>query len=106
MKQAGGTVVVENPATAMFPSMPGSISPSLVDAKADLDSIGDVLVGLLRVDRVTPTGQPDGPFGLLLDRIRERSGIDFSAYKIGHDRPPTGRPDERHRPSRSPSTRP
>ena len=43
VKQAGGTVVIENPATAMFPSMPGSVSPSIVDAKADLDSIADVL---------------------------------------------------------------
>ena len=34
VKQAGGTVVIENPATAMFPSMPRSISPSLVDATA------------------------------------------------------------------------
>ncbi|MEA2548404.1 MAG: two-component system, chemotaxis family, CheB/CheR fusion protein, partial [Chloroflexota bacterium] len=81
VKQAGGTVVIENPETAMFPSMPGSISPSLVDAKADLDSIGDVLVGLLRVDGVAPTGRADDAFGLLLERIQERSGIDFSAYK-------------------------
>ncbi|HEY8818214.1 MAG TPA: CheR family methyltransferase [Candidatus Limnocylindrales bacterium] len=81
VKRAGGTVVIENPETAMFPSMPGSISPSLVDARADLDSIGDVLVGLLRVVAVTPTGQADDAFGLLLERIRERSGIDFSAYK-------------------------
>ena len=51
VKQAGGTVVVENPETAMFPSMPASVSPSLVDAKADLDSIGDVIVGILEVDR-------------------------------------------------------
>ena len=47
VKQAGGSVVIENPATAMFPSMPRSISPSLVDATADLDSIGTVLRDLL-----------------------------------------------------------
>ena len=33
VKQAGGTVVIENPETAMFPSMPASVSPSLVDAR-------------------------------------------------------------------------
>ena len=33
-------MVIENPATALFPSMPRSISPSLVDATADLESIG------------------------------------------------------------------
>ena len=81
VKKAGGTVVIENPATAMFPSMPGSVSPSLVDARADLDAIGDLIVGLLRASPVTPGGGPDDSFGLLLDRIRERSGIDFSTYK-------------------------
>jgi two-component system CheB/CheR fusion protein len=79
VKRAGGAVVVENPATAMFPSMPGSISPSLIDAKADIDSIADVLVGLLRADGVAPGGKGDAAFSLLLDRIRERSGIDTSA---------------------------
>ena len=47
VKQAGGAVVIENPATAMFPSMPRSIPPSLVDATADLDSIGKVLQDLI-----------------------------------------------------------
>ncbi len=81
VKAAGGTVVIENPATAMFPSMPASVSPSLVDAKADLDSIAGVVLSLLQAGE----GDPDAPeaeaFRALLDRIRERSAIDFSAYK-------------------------
>jgi two-component system, chemotaxis family, CheB/CheR fusion protein len=81
VKQAGGTVVVENPATAMFPSMPGSISPSLVDAKADLDSIVGVVVGLLSADGFSTDLGANDAFESLLERIRERSGIDFSAYK-------------------------
>ena len=80
VKQAGGAVVIEDPATALFPSMPGSISPSLVDATADLDSIGAVVGDLLAADGTRPGG--DGrEFDALLDRIRERSGIDFSTYK-------------------------
>jgi two-component system CheB/CheR fusion protein len=81
VKQAGGTVVIENPATALFPSMPRSISPSLVDATADLDSIGGVLRDLLAADGVTPEGPEGREFAALLDRIRERSGIDFGTYK-------------------------
>ena len=54
VKQAGGTVIIENPATALFPSMPGSIAPSLVDATADLDSIGGVLLGILAADGTAP----------------------------------------------------
>jgi two-component system CheB/CheR fusion protein len=81
VKQAGGTVVIENPATALFPSMPRSISPSLVDATADLDSIGGVLRDLLAADGATPEGPEGREFAALLDRIRERSGIDFGVYK-------------------------
>ena len=65
----------------MFPSMPGSISPSLVDAKADLDAIGEVLLGILAAGDGSPAKSEPVAFDRLLDRIRERSGIDFSAYK-------------------------
>ncbi|HEX7471529.1 MAG TPA: CheR family methyltransferase [Candidatus Limnocylindrales bacterium] len=81
VKKAGGAVVIENPATAMFPSMPRSISPSLVDATADLDSLGGVLRDLLAVGSAAPRGREGREFAALLDRIRERSGIDFSTYK-------------------------
>jgi two-component system CheB/CheR fusion protein len=81
VKQAGGAVIIENPATALFPSMPGSIAPSLVDATADLDSIGGVLMGILAADGTPPKGREGREFVALLDRIRERSGIDFSTYK-------------------------
>ena len=65
----------------MFPSMPGSISPSIVDAKADIDEIGEVLVGLMEATDGTLEEREDGALGALLDRVRERSGIDFSTYK-------------------------
>jgi two-component system CheB/CheR fusion protein len=81
VKRAGGAVVIENPATAMFPSMPRSISPSLVDATADLDSLGQVLRDLLAVGESVPEGNEGRAFAALLDRIRERSGIDFATYK-------------------------
>jgi len=81
VKQAGGTVVIENPATAMFPSMPRSISPSLVDARADLDNIGRVVRDLLAAGSAPPPGRDQREIEALLERIRERSGIDFSTYK-------------------------
>ncbi len=81
VKQAGGAVVIENPATAMFPSMPRSIPPSLVDATADLDAIGSVLRDLLAAAGPAPDGPEGQEFAALLERIRERSGIDFSTYK-------------------------
>ena len=81
VKQAGGSVVIENPATALFPSMPRSISPLLVDVTVDLDSIGPVLGELLAAGAAAPKGPEGREFARLLDRIRERSGIDFSTYK-------------------------
>lgn len=81
VKQAGGAVVVEDPATALFPSMPRSISPSLVDETADLESIADVVSGLLAAGGAAPKGREGREFTAVLDRIRERSGIDFSTYK-------------------------
>jgi two-component system CheB/CheR fusion protein len=81
VKNAGGAVVIENPATAMFPSMPSSIPPSLVDATADLDSIGSILSDLLAAGGVPEDGPDHDEMGNLLDRIHERSGIDFSSYK-------------------------
>ena len=81
VKRAGGAVVIENPATAMFPSMPRSIAPSLVDATADLDSLGTVLRTLLDAGGAAPQGREARAFAALLERIRERSGIDFGTYK-------------------------
>ncbi len=83
VKKAGGAVVIENPATAMFPSMPSSIPASLVDATADLDSIGSVLCDLLAADNAPAEGPDHDELHDLLERINERSGIDFGSYKPG-----------------------
>ena len=81
VKQAGGTVVIEDPETAMFPQMPAAVSPSLVDAKADLDSIVEVMVSLMQSSDGLAGGGEDEAFRRFLDRIRERSAIDFNTYK-------------------------
>ncbi|HET7677697.1 MAG TPA: CheR family methyltransferase [Candidatus Limnocylindrales bacterium] len=81
VKEAGGTVVIENPETAAFPSMPGSIPPTLVDATADVDAIGRVLRDILASAGSTPEWPDGDEFGALLQRIRDHSGIDFSSYK-------------------------
>jgi len=65
----------------MFPSMPSSIPPSLVDATADLDSIGSVLCDLLAAGNAPAEGPDYDELGKLLERIHARSGIDFRTYK-------------------------
>lgn len=81
VKLAGGTVIIENPETASYPSMPASLAPTTVDIVANLDRIGlllhDLLTGLY-----VPS-QPDSLESLktLLDYVRTQSGIDFNQYK-------------------------
>ena len=88
VKRAGGTVVIENPETAAFPSMPAAVSPSIVDARVDLGAMAGVLVGLIDATdgRAGASGVPADPgdadaYAALLERIRSRSGIDYATYK-------------------------
>jgi two-component system CheB/CheR fusion protein len=80
VKRSGGTVIAEDPATASFPSMPGSVDPELVDVVAPLSQIADELVRLVD-DSIDLNA--DGPaLSELLERIRTSTGIDFSHYKV------------------------
>ena len=47
VKAAGGTVIIQNPATAAYPGMPASLAPTTVDIVADLERIGPLLYDLL-----------------------------------------------------------
>ena len=47
VKAAGGTVIIQNPDTAKFDSMPRSLAPTSVDIVANLEKIGAVLHDLL-----------------------------------------------------------
>jgi two-component system, chemotaxis family, CheB/CheR fusion protein len=81
VKLAGGTVVVQNPATASYPGMPNALAPTSVDIVAELEAIGPLLYDL--VTGANSPGKPDEERLLttFLDELRERSGIDFSSYK-------------------------
>ncbi|WP_437683865.1 CheR family methyltransferase [Sorangium sp. So ce131] len=81
VKKCGGTVVVENPNTASFPSMPESLSPSTIDVVADLERIGPLLNELLTGSYVEPPADDEKRLQDILDVVRERSGIDFRRYK-------------------------
>jgi two-component system CheB/CheR fusion protein len=47
VKDAGGTVVIQNPRTAPYPSMPEALSPGVVDQVADVKDLGPLLYELL-----------------------------------------------------------
>src|SRR5690242_8902403 len=47
VKGADGTVVIQNPATAPYPSMPRSLPPGIVDFIANAEDMGALLSGLV-----------------------------------------------------------
>jgi two-component system CheB/CheR fusion protein len=80
VKEAGGTVIIQDPATAAFPSMPRSLAPSLVDLSIPVEEMGPALAALLG-EPSAEQASADPDLRRLLDRLRTRHGIDFTAYK-------------------------
>jgi two-component system CheB/CheR fusion protein len=81
VKEAGGTVVIQDPDTAAFPSMPRSLAPSLVDISVPVERIGPLVADLLAAPRPDQAAI-DPELRRLLRHLRERHGIDFTAYKL------------------------
>src|SRR5919109_799931 len=81
VKEAGGTVIIQNPQTASFPSMPLSLAPTTVDIVADLAAIGPLLYDLVTGAYEPATPEEDRRMRTLLEQLRARSGIDFSGYR-------------------------
>lgn len=83
VSQAGGTVVIQDPATAEFGEMPRSLAPSTVDIVADLEKIGPVLKNLL--SGVAVPEESSEAEGRELDRflkdLHRSRGVDFRSYK-------------------------
>ena len=80
VKTQGGTVIIQNPETAGHAGMPRALPPNIVDFIADADRIGELLGELVSAPM---DSAPDDErlLRVFLDEIRERTGIDFSAYK-------------------------
>src|SRR5215207_5079818 len=81
VKAHGGTVIVQNPDTATFPGMPLAVPSSAIDIVADLEAIGPLLGDLVSGAYQVPATSDDHDLHAFLDRVRERTGLDFSAYK-------------------------
>jgi two-component system, chemotaxis family, CheB/CheR fusion protein len=81
VKEAGGTVVVQDPETAQFPELPRSLAPTTVDIVADLDAIGPLLRDLLDRVYAPPSPNEERQLQALLEQVRTRSGIDFGRYR-------------------------
>jgi two-component system CheB/CheR fusion protein len=81
VKQAGGTVVIQNPATAAYPGMPQAVAPQIVDIVAELPRIGPILFDLLAGGAVPPPADAERALAPFLGQVQEHTGLDFRAYK-------------------------
>ena len=82
VKNAGGTVIVQNPLTARYPSMPSALPRMIVDFEVELAEIGPLL-GRLLSGVILPQSSDTSQDLLqhILEKINRQASIDFRPYK-------------------------
>ncbi len=82
VKNAGGVVIIQNPETAAYPSMPLSLPPTVVDHVVDMEQIGPLLYDLLRGISLPSEEKPaEDPLPDILKQVSTHTHIDFRNYK-------------------------
>ncbi|MEW6732633.1 MAG: CheR family methyltransferase [Acidobacteriota bacterium] len=82
VKNAGGTVIIQNPRTARFPSMPMALPPNAVDFIADLEKISPLLYDLVTDTSMSKSAEKsDEILTEILQKVNDQVNIDFRTYK-------------------------
>jgi two-component system CheB/CheR fusion protein len=81
VKNAGGVVIIQNPQTAPYPSMPLSLPPTAVDHVVDMEQIGPLLYDILQGVSLPPPEIVEDPLRALLTLVSAHTTIDFRNYK-------------------------
>src|SRR5215470_9823689 len=82
VKRAGGTVIIQNPETARYPSMPLALPPTAVDHVVDLERIGPLLYDLCKgLELPKPPEKTEDALRDVLVQINRHTHIDFRPYK-------------------------
>ena len=82
VKDAGGVVIIQNPETAPYPSMPLSLPPTAVDHVVEMEQIGPLLYDILKgIDLPEQEEKVDDPLRDLLAQVSAQTNIDFRNYK-------------------------
>lgn len=81
VKNAGGVVIIQNPQTAQYPSMPLSLPPTAVDHIVEMEQIGPLLFDILKGINLPVSEKVDDPLRGLLTQVSAQTNIDFRNYK-------------------------
>jgi two-component system CheB/CheR fusion protein len=81
VKERGGVVAVQDPATATHPSMPLAIPAALIDMSGSPAHLAESIAELTGSSAPAIGREDESLLAALLDRLRERSGVDFAQYK-------------------------
>ena len=82
VKQAGGTIVIQNPRTARYPSMPQALPPTVVDHVVDIERMAVLLSDLLQHPGLPKTRESvDTALAKVIGIVSQQSDIDFHNYK-------------------------
>ncbi len=83
VKNQGGTVVVQDPRTARYPSMPLALPPTVVDFEVGIEQIGPLLYDLLTGVNVPQVEErTEDVLREILAYVSRHASIDFRAYKV------------------------
>ncbi len=82
VKNAGGTVIVQDPHTARYPSMPLALPPTIVDFEAKIENIGLLLYNLLLGVKIVQTEErTEDILREILELVSHQASVDFRQYK-------------------------
>ena len=82
VKKAGGTVIVQDPQTARYPSMPLALPPTIIDFEVSIERIGPLLYDLLNgVNIPQAEERTEDVLHDILELVSRQASIDFRLYK-------------------------
>jgi len=81
VKNSGGVVIIQNPETAAYPSMPLSLPPTVVDHVVEIEQIGPLLYDLLNRVSIPVEDKTEDPLREVLLHVSAHTNIDFRNYK-------------------------